>query len=236
MRIILHRPWTATVACIAIAIALLCWFHLSTSRPDEKAVAASEDEVYEAVVRDMVAPIPGQTNMRQLVFDDTVLTDLAAGVDMKSCEERVRERLRLQASTPPFNSLVDKIYRVVTLHWNDRSVRADTIQDFLEKSCTVGRLSETFRTDLPRTFIAVGSAHFEGWPVEKNGAPSFEQLFPGATGIISFSHVGFDSTLHEAIVSTAFVCGGLCGNGRRYILRKKWGKWEVADKRIVWVS
>lgn len=30
----------------------------------------------------------------------------------------------------------------------------------------------------------------------------FRQTFPGAGGVISLSQVGFDSTLHEAIVST----------------------------------
>ena len=48
-----HRPWIAAVACAAIAIALLL-FYLSKSRPDERAITAAEDEVYEAVVRDMV--------------------------------------------------------------------------------------------------------------------------------------------------------------------------------------
>lgn len=65
---------------------------------------------------------------------------------------------------------------------------------------------------------------------------SFEQLFPGASGIISFSHVGFDSTLHEAIVADSFVCGMLCGSGDRYVLRKIKGQWEVVNKWMVWES
>jgi hypothetical protein len=127
-------------------------------------------------------------------------------------------------------------YRVLTRSADDRSLRADAIQDFLEKSRTVGRLPQTFHTDLPRTFIEAESVRFNFWPIEKNGPKSFEQLFPGASGIISFSHVGFDSTLHEAIVSTSFVCGVLCGTGSRYVLRKKSGRWEVVNKLIVWVS
>jgi hypothetical protein len=42
---------------------------------------------------------------------------------------------------------------IVTAQWADGSLRADTIQDFLEKSGSAGRLSTTFHTDVPRTFI-----------------------------------------------------------------------------------
>ena len=235
MRFIHLRPWIAAAASVAIAITLVCRLSPSKSRPDEKTVSAAEDEVYEAVVRDMITPTHGQANISQLVFGDAVLTDLTPRADIKSCKESVRKLLSLEASTPPFNSLADKIYRAFTPR-DDGLLRSDTIQDFLEKSCGVGRLSTTFNTDLPRTFIAAESIHFDGWPIEKNGPPSFEQLFPGADGIISFSHVGFDSTLDEAIVSASYVCGGLCGTGWRYLLRKKSGRWEITNKLMVWMS
>jgi hypothetical protein len=228
--------WIPAAICVAIATTLLYWFYSSTFRPGEKAVLAAQDEVYEAVVRDMVAPARGQSKLTQLAFGDAVLTDLRAGQDLKSCEEDGHKNPRLENSKLPYDSLVDKVYRLFSLSSYDNSLRADAIQDFIEKSCTVGRLSETFHTDLPKTFIAVESVHFEGWPVQKNGSKLFEQLFPGAGGIISFSRVGFDSTLHEAIVSTSFVCGGLCGSGSRYVLRKRLGRWEVVNKWIVWVS
>lgn len=232
-----QRAWIVSAACAAIAITLLYWSYLSKRFPNERRVLATEDEVYEAVVRDMVTPIHDeQVKISQLVFDDAVLTNVRPGADIKSCKESARRNMRLENTTLPYNSLADKVYRVLTLSTYDDSLRADTIEDFLEKSCTVGRLSQTFHTDLPRTFLAEESVHFSGWPTEKNGPKSFQQLFPGASGIISFSHVGFDSTLREAIVSTSFVCGGLCGSGSRYVLRKKWGRWQVVNKWMVWVS
>jgi hypothetical protein len=208
---------------------------MSQSPVSPDAVASAEDEVYEAVVRDMVTPIHGQTYISQLVFDDSVLTDLETGVDIKSCQDSVRKRLQPEGyNTPPFNSLSDKVYRI--FHGGDDSpLRADTIQDFLGKSCTVGRLSQNFHTDLPKTFIAVGSERFSDLIVN-DGSKSFEQLFPGASGIISFSHVGFDPTLREAVVSVSFVCGSLCGSGHRYILRKKRGRWEMVSKATLWLS
>jgi hypothetical protein len=224
-----HRLRIAAVACVATAMTLLCWLYLPKPHPDGKTVSAAEDDVYEAMVRDIVTPTPGQAKISQLVFDDTVLTDVRPGTDIRSCKDNASKNLRLESSKLPYDSLADKVYRVFTRGSYDDSLRTDAIQGFLEKSCTVGRLSQTFHTDLPRTFIDAESIHFDGWPIERNESKSFEQLFPGANGIISFSHVGFDSTLHEAIVSTSFVCGGLCGTGSRYVLRKKCGRWKVVN-------
>lgn len=220
------RGWILIAGCLVVAAVLYCTMHLRSRTPaSPQAVASAEDEVYEAVVRDMVTSMhQRRSDINHLVFDDTVLTELRAEEDSQSCKERVRTNLRLESST-----LSDRLYRLLTRSGYD-SLRTDTILDFLEKSCTAGHLSQAFRTDLPRTFVAAGSLRFDGGP------KSFLELFPGASGIISFSYVGFDSTLREAIVSTAHSCGGLCGTGSQYFLRKRWGRWEVVNKRVVWVS
>jgi hypothetical protein len=230
--------WLLIAGCLAVTAVVYCTTHLRSRAPaSPQAIASVEDEVYEAVVRDMVTPTDGQAHISQLVFDDTVLTDLTTGEDKKSCQETVRKRRLLDGSTPPYNSLLDKIYRVLTGGWWDTgSLRADTIQDFSEKSCTVGRLSTTFHTDFPRVFIKPDSVFIDMVPTHKDGPTDFRQTLPGASGIISLSRVGFDSTLHEAIVSSAFVCGMLCGEGRRHILRKTRGKWVVVQSLVVWIS
>ena len=155
---------------------------------------------------------------------------------MEACKKDVRSRQRWVVDTPPYDKFIDKIYRFLTGGSADSAVRTETVEDFLLKSCSTGHLSRTFHTDLPRSFVASENVLFEGWPIKKNGPPAFEKLFPGAGGIISFSRVGFDSGLDEAIVSASYVCGGLCGEGWSYILKKRQGKWEVASKRMVWVS
>lgn len=236
MRTLRIRGWLLIAGCLALAAVVYCTIHLRSRAPaSPQAVASAEDEVYEAVVRDMVTPIPGQAHISQLVFDDTVLTDLTTEADMNSCKERTRKLLLLEGSTPPFNSLADKIYRAFTRR-DDGLLRADTIQDFLEKSCTVGRLSTAFHTDFPRTFLDRDSVAFNIVPSQKNASKDFRQTFPGASGIISLSRVGFDSSLHEAIVSSVFNCGSLCGENRRYILRKMRGRWAVVQSLVVGIS
>ncbi len=234
----IHRgSLLASVACIAIGMSFVWWFDVSESRPDESRVSAAQDGVYEAVVRDMTTPTHEPPRVRQLVFGDMALSDLAPGANIQSCEEGVRKGYRLQGNEPPpFNSFTDKVYRAVTRRRIDGTLPEDTIQDFLEKSCSIARLSHAFHTDVPRTFVQPASVRFADWVDEKDSSPSLKQQFPGAPGIISFSRVGFDPTLHEAIVSTAFVCGMLCGTGQRYILRRTFGAWEIVDKCIIWLS
>ena len=206
------------------------------SVPSDKEVAAAEDEIYEAVVRYMVTPVTGQPRISQLVFDDGLRTELEPGVDVESCKKSTRKNLSLEIPPPVYNSPADKAYRFFTQSELDVALHADTIRSFLERSCTPGALSKTFYTDLPRKFVRAENVHFKGWPIQKDESKSFERLYPGASGIISFSHAGFNSALDEAIVSTGFVCGGLCGTGHRYILRKKSERWEVVNGLIIWVS
>lgn len=234
----MRSNWIAIAASVAVALVLLWWFYLSIPRRDAKAVAASEDEVYQAVVRVMLGTAQGQSEDKQLVFDDALLVglDVISGPVPASCKQNVLSSLRLRRDSPPFNSLADKTYRLLTRGGDDYSLRADTIRDFAERACTGGRVSQAFHTDLPRTFIADDSVYFEGLPTRNKNAKSFERLFPGAPGIISFSHVGFDTSLDEAIVSTSFICGGLCGSGEVYVLKKRWGRWRVVNQWNVWVS
>lgn len=64
----------------------------------------------------------------------------------------------------------------------------------------------------------------------------FARLVPGATGIIRLSHAGFDKQVSEAIVTSSFICGGLCGGGHRYFLKTVGGRWIVVSKRETSVS
>jgi len=229
------HPNVATVVCAAIAITLLSGCNSPKPQPTEKEVAAAEDEIYEVVVRHMTTPVNGQPRMTQLVFDDALLTQLEPDGDLESCKRSTSKELSLETGPSPYNSLADKAYRFFARGNYDAPLRADTVQSFLERICTApGQLSQTFHTDLPKNFIDSQNVHFNYDVIRpRERRKSFEQLYPGANGIVSFSHAGFDSTLDEAIVASAFVCGYLCGGQFRYVLRKKSGRWEVVNGLMV---
>jgi hypothetical protein len=216
-----------------IGIAILCLSSCSQNRSNERQLAAAENEVYAAAVRQVVKTdqIHGE-----LIFWDTVLTRLSTGTKW-SCEQDVRQELFSEKRTLPYDSLADKVYRLIVYRYvygyrYDYSLKSDTVQDFAAKDCTDGRLSRTFHTDSPKLFTSLQRIHFSD-PSVHDGSKSFEQLFPGAGGIIALSHVGFDSVLDQAIVSISSACGPLCGSDGTYILQKKRSHWEVVDTRVI---
>ena len=220
--------YAATITFVVFAVGVLSACNSSKSKPTEREMAAAEDEIYEAVVRHATTPVNGQPQITQLVFDDTLVTPLGPEGDLESCKRSTRETFRLEIGPPAYDSLADKAYRFFTRSDYDAPLHAETVQSFLERSCTSGRLSQTFHTDLPRTFMEPQKAHFKDY-----GPKSFGQLYPGARGIISFSHAGIDSRMNEAIVSVRFARRAHYETRYRYILRKTSGRWEVEDLLMV---
>ncbi|MDE3110454.1 MAG: hypothetical protein KGL02_11000 [Acidobacteriota bacterium] len=224
---------------IALVLAVVCWFAASRPRQDAQARASAQDAVYEVVVRDAFASMHSKAT--ELVFDENLNTgiDPASGSSPKdACMEAVQQEISRHRYEPILNTIADKAYRLIARGAGDYSIRADTIQDFAKQVCIGGRLPETFHTDLPRTFISPDSIAFdfiEG-PDGTKSPEIFKQVYPGASGIISLSRVGFDSRQDEAMVSTSFVCGGLCGDGHVYVLRKKSGRWSVVNAWLEWIS
>ncbi len=57
------------------------------------------------------------------------------------------------------------------------------------------------------------------------------------TGLLWISEIAFDKEHQRALVSYAFVCGGLCGSGATLMLEKVDGEWKVSDRDCGgWVS
>ncbi len=65
---------------------------------------------------------------------------------------------------------------------------------------------------------------------------SFHKKYPNSSGIRFFSNVGFNDRHDEAFVYAAKTCGGLCGGGEYFSLKKVNGKWEILKQHPLWVS
>lgn len=232
MRVRLDHTWIVTAATAVLAAAILVSCHSSKRQPDEMTVSAAQDEVYEVVIRHFITPRDVQLGLRQLVFDESVFTDLCPGAGTKNCKERVRKELLLEDDSPPFNSFADKLYRVLTHRGNDGLLRDDTIKNFLEKSLSPGPLSRTFHTDLPRVFTTPDSVFPNVLPTHQWKRKDFRDKYPGAGGIFSLSRVGFNSNLSEAIVSISVICGYQCRLIHDFVLKKKTGKWEIVSEWV----
>ena len=64
----------------------------------------------------------------------------------------------------------------------------------------------------------------------------FYEEYPEASGIVSFSRVGFGENEDEALVEMGYLCGDLCGAGGLYLLVKENGTWKIQESLMVWIS
>lgn len=64
---------------------------------------------------------------------------------------------------------------------------------------------------------------------------AFEKRFPGNYGYHTFTRIGFNRDLTEAVFYTEHMCG-LCGEGKYVYMRKEEGKWVVIGTASTWVS
>jgi hypothetical protein len=113
----------------------------------------------------------------------------------------------------------------------------ETIDDFHSHAKECQPLAK--QLDVPINYVLVGPKEIELlFPKgEFDRAWSrFYKKYPGSSGIISFSNVGFNRDLTQAVVSTGRGCGGLCGAGYFVLLMKAQNIWTVKTQVGTWVS
>jgi len=69
-----------------------------------------------------------------------------------------------------------------------------------------------------------------------DGWDAFRKSHPGASGIVTFSAVGFDRDGNHAVVNLSYLCASHCGNGTFYVLEKKNGEWALSQEIGTWMS
>lgn len=231
------RPsrWITLSLCFCVVVLSAYRAYQIRVSPSDLEIANAEEEVYEAVIRDML-PKSDQARGMLLVFDDRLIVGDFPGGDVGSCRAESTKWVRVTDEPPPFDTSADRVYRLLTSGVYRTTPRPEVVENFLQRRCVGGRLSRSFRTEIAKSFV--GNDDFLSGPLFGLIASDlkFARLFPGATGIIGLSHAGFDKQIGEAIVTTSYVCGGLCGGGHRYFLKKFGGRWIVVSKRETWVS
>ena len=117
------------------------------------------------------------------------------------------------------------------------ALKRETIDDFFmsARKCT----SLNWKLDIPVKYLMVSDDDLE--PLFPEGEVDrwwrrFYARYPDSSGIINFSHIGFDDQMNQALVVTGRSCGGLCGAGYFVLLKKDHGLWSVQYKVNTWVS
>jgi hypothetical protein len=71
---------------------------------------------------------------------------------------------------------------------------------------------------------------------KKGDWPAFYKQYSGASGILTWSRVGFSAEGTQALFYVSHRCGGLCGGGRYILMEKQARRWVIGTEIVVWVS
>lgn len=159
-------------------------------------------------------------------FSDEVLRN----VQDSGAERKIQIVLLLE----PQNARQSNEYRR-TLLFDERSL-------FSQSSRTTRAsffVSNVFSTDIQTELHLPGGAQsffISRREVQGTNGKDFEARFPNNFGYFLVSHAGLNPSKTEAILYVDHFCGGLCGKGGYFLMRKVNGVWSVVDQHVTWIS
>jgi hypothetical protein len=109
----------------------------------------------------------------------------------------------------------------------------ETLNDFKQIDRQQQELNQRFVVN--QTYILVTQEERHNGFSNRTGRDAFFRKYPGARGVILLSRVGFNKNLDEALVYSWRYCGGDCGGGGYYLLRKQNGVWSTKQNKT-WIS
>lgn len=97
-------------------------------------------------------------------------------------------------------------------------------------------LSIANRFAINRKYILISNQEASSYFEKSNARLRLQEKYPTSSGrIMKLSRVGFNRRMNEALVYAWAYCGGDCGGGGYYLLRKEDGAWKVKEKKL-WIS
>jgi hypothetical protein len=118
------------------------------------------------------------------------------------------------------------------------------INDYVEKNRESRPLERAFRFKTSYNLVSRDKFNELAGPNEtmessEVGWAKFYSEYPGSSGFLSLSRVGFDHRKNQALVYIAHVrghqSGRMWGHGSYVLLIKREGLWRVKDEVVIWV-
>jgi hypothetical protein len=109
----------------------------------------------------------------------------------------------------------------------------ETLDDFKSMGRQVNELDR--RIAINNSYSLVTQEERHNWFATREAMQEFRRKHPDSPQIILLSRVGFNRTLDEGIVYSWGYCGGDCGGGGYYLLRKENGRWTIKQQKT-WIS
>lgn len=118
---------------------------------------------------------------------------------------------------------------------NLHGVDPTTVTSFKDRNASAHRLKADMAIGNPYTLLTQTSRN-EIFSVNQSGWDIFYSRFPDAPGITTFSKVGFNSTLDQALIYMGTNSNWQVGEGYYLLLQKANGGWTINQKVLVWES
>ena len=118
---------------------------------------------------------------------------------------------------------------------NMHAVSTQTTDSFKARNASAGPLHGDMQLGVPYALLSqdevtsIFSMNQDGWQV-------FYERYPDARGILTFSRVGFDAALDQALVYVGNQNQALAGSGHYLLLKKVDGAWIIDQKVMTWIS
>ena len=120
-----------------------------------------------------------------------------------------------------------------SLHTKAPALQQTTVTSFRKANSQQAFLRRSFGS--PIEYELVDSNQLESI-FKKGDWPAFYNQYSGASGILTWSRVGFSADGTQALFYVSHRCGGLCGGGRYILMVKQASRWVIGTEIVVWVS
>ncbi|MGI8669022.1 MAG: hypothetical protein ACR2J3_04140 [Aridibacter sp.] len=172
----------------------------------------SEDEESYAVYSALIENIYVNKNRKLLVFEE----------ETTGCNPMKVYELFKETENQALNKFAD--------------LSNETLHNFQNKRKHCDFLKSDF--DVSIKYVFVNKKEIDHL-ITQNNNPFWDEFFakyPNSGSLISFSKIGFNREMTQALVYTEFGCGSLCAEGDFVLLRKKNNTWIVENKMPIWAA
>lgn len=147
----------------------------------------------------------------------------------------VIENITINAANPA-SSDSEYLQRCESLLSELTEVDQAMLADFRKKNKLPYPLRRSF--DVGSKYVLISERDIKRLGAGKDSRPNwagFDAKYPGSSGDVSFSRVGFNSRMNRAVVYVVYgMCGLGCGEGMCIFLTKENGIWKIKKGATLW--
>jgi hypothetical protein len=118
-------------------------------------------------------------------------------------------------------------------------VKSDTLNDYNSHDRRSYELNNNFGISLNVSLITeedlIPIRRKEKADLGESYKATFKEKF-STENLISFSRVGFNRKMNQALIQVGYSCGTTCGESNYIILSKKNNRWIIKKKLMTWIS